>query len=108
MSKEMHVGYHGAGFESPAYKLTEIWGDRLEQIAEMDKFALIAALAGWLAGAADYNLIQAVNDCSLACTDAFYLYVSILGSQERPLTPNDALALIAALTAQIRAGVHAG
>ena len=107
-TKDMHVGYHGAGFDSPAYKLTEIWGDCLEKMTSGDKLALIAVLAGWLSeDDENYGIPQAVEDCSLSCSESFYLYVSILASRERPLTPDDALALIAALTAQLKGKVFA-
>lgn len=49
MSKQMHVGYHGTGFNSPAYKLSELYGGCLEQINSNDKLALIVVLAMWLA-----------------------------------------------------------
>lgn len=103
MPPSMSVGYYGVNFNSPAYKLTEIWGDVLEKISSGDKLALIAVLAGWLSeDDEDYSIPQAVEDCSLSCSEAFYVYVSILGSQECLLTPDDALGLIAALTAQLR------
>lgn len=108
MTPSMSVGYYGVGFNSPAYKLTEIWGDYLEKMTSGDKLALIAVLAGWLSeDDEDYGIPQAVEDCSLSCSEAFYVYISILASQEYPLTPNDALGLIAALTTQLRDKVYA-
>ncbi|BAU14288.1 hypothetical protein LEP3755_48340 [Leptolyngbya sp. NIES-3755] len=108
MTPSMNVGYQGAGFDSPAYKLTEIWGNALEQITSGDKLALIAVLAGWLSEDDEsYSIPQAAEDCPLSCSEAFYLYISFLAEQERPLTPDDALCLIAALTAQLKGKVYA-
>ncbi|MBD1842136.1 hypothetical protein H6F89_01655 [Cyanobacteria bacterium FACHB-63] len=108
MHPSLSVGYYGVSFDSPAYKLTEIWGDRLEQINSGDKLALIAVLAGWLAEDDEaYDIPQAVENCRMCCSESFYLYVSLLASREHPLTPDDALSLIAALTVQLKAKVYA-
>lgn len=107
MHPSLSVGYYGVGFDSPAYKLTEVWGDRLEKILSGDKLALIAVLAAWLSeNDEDYGIPQAVEDCQMCCSEAFYVYVSLLASREHPLTPNDALGLISALTAQLKDGVY--
>jgi hypothetical protein len=104
MSKQMHVGYYGTGFDSPAYRLTELYGDCLEQINSNDKLALISVLAMWLAeDDADYELINAMNDCNMTASPNFAEYVRVL----KRISPDDALSLIAALTAQLKEKVFA-
>lgn len=104
MSKQMHVGYHGTGFDSPAYKLAELYGDCLEQINSNDKLALISVLAMWLAeDSEDYALHHAEDDCPMTASPQFADYIWEL----REITPDDALNLIASLTAQLKGKVFA-
>lgn len=100
----MLVGYQGCGFDSPAYKLTEVYGDYLEKISSGDKLALIAVLSMWLANDdEDYALHHAQDECPMTASDQLTDYIWEL----REMTPDDALNLIAALTAQLKGKVFA-
>ncbi|MBD2079590.1 hypothetical protein [Leptolyngbya sp. FACHB-17] len=102
------LGYHGIGFNSPAMKLTESCGDRLEKMASGDKLGLIAILAAWLANDdEDYGLPEAMCEIQMTVTEHFYLYVAILADPENHISPDDALSMIAALTAQLKGKVYA-
>lgn len=108
MSKEMSVGYQGAGFSSPVYKLTEVCGDYLQKITSGDKLALISLIAMWLSNDDEaYGFPEAMQECQMTVTEHFYLYAGILADPENHISPSDALGLIAALTAQLREGVYA-
>lgn len=105
---QMLVGYQGCSFDSPAYKLTETCGDYLEKITSSDKLALIAVLAAWLANDDEaYGFPEAMQECQMTVSEHFYLYVAILADPENHITPDDALNLIAALTAQLKGKVYA-
>lgn len=101
------LGYHGIGFNSPAMKLTEPCGDRLEKMSSGDKLGLIAILAAWLANDDEaYGFPEAMQECQMTVSEHFYLYVAILADPEDHITPDDALNLIAALTAQLKEKIY--
>ncbi|BAU12518.1 hypothetical protein LEP3755_30480 [Leptolyngbya sp. NIES-3755] len=100
----MSIGYQGCGFDSAPYKLTEVCGDYYENMTSGDKLALIAVLAGWLSeDDPNYALHHAVEDCPMTVSNDFSNYIEHLEGT----TPDDALNLIAALTAQIKGKVYA-
>ncbi|MBD1847632.1 hypothetical protein H6F89_30390 [Cyanobacteria bacterium FACHB-63] len=108
MSKDLALGYYGIPFNSPAFKLANVCGDYLEKIPSQDKLALIALIAAWVANDDEsYGFPEAMQSCDMTVSENFYLYVAILADPEDHISPDDALSLVAALTAQIRSGVYA-
>ena len=100
----MSVGYQGCGFDSAPYKLTAIVGDWYENMTSGDKLALIAVLSMWLAEDDEsYALHHAEDECPMTASNQFTDYIWEL----REITPDDALNLIAALTAQLKGKVFA-
>lgn len=101
------VGYYGIGSDHPAYRLTTIWGDRLERLTANDKLGIIATLSLWLS--IDDDNDQHWDIPAIANTHLFPESTDFIRAIQviKDIDSDGALALMSALLEQLRERIYA-